>query len=134
MTLGEALYTKLSTGTLTTSLGSTNIYPMVIPQESTLPAVTYQEISEPWVHAMGNDPGLRSPRYQVSIWSTTYNQVKSVVKIVRELLQDFTGNLGGSVPVQRIFFEDETDLSVVNSVTQEITYHVAQDYLIWHTS
>lgn len=134
MTLGEALYTKLSTGTLTTSLGSTNIFPMVIPQESPLPAVTYQEISEPWVHAMGSDPGLRSPRYQISIWSTSYSQAKSISKTVRTLLRDFTGNLGGSVPVQRIFFENEQDFSITDSVTQEVTYHVAQDYLIWHTS
>ena len=134
MTLGEALYTKLSTGTLTTQLGSTNIYPMVIPQGSTLPVVTYQEISEPWVHAMGSDPGLRTPRYQISTWSTSYSQVKSIAKTVRSLLQDFTGNLGGSVPVQRIFFDNETDLSVVDSMTQEITYHVAQDYIVWHTS
>lgn len=135
MELGEAIYKQLSTATLTTKLGSTAIYPIVIPQGKALPAVTYQEISETRIHAMGADPGLVYPRYQISYWSTDYKQVKVLSKAGRQVLQDFSTRLGGAagVNVQRIFFDNEVDLWEVDPVTKQMIYHVVQDYLIWHS-
>jgi len=135
MLLGEALYKQLTTATLTTHLGSTAIYPIVIEEKKGLPAVTYQEISETRVHAMGADPGLAYPRYQISCWSTAYPQVKAMADAVRSILQDFSTKLGGAagMDIQRIFFENEVDLWDVNPMTNKIIYHVAQDYIIWHS-
>lgn len=135
MELGEALYKQLTTATLTTELGSTAIYPIMIPQKKGLPAVTFQEISETRVHAMGADPGLAYPRYQISCWSTSYKQVKAMANAARSVLQDFSTKLGGAagVDVQRIFFENEVDLWDINPMTNAMIYHVAQDYIIWHS-
>ena len=133
MELGEALYTKLSGTAGVSALVSTRIYPVVVPQNGSLPCITYQQISEPWAHAMGTDPGIRSPRYQISAWSTSYSQVKSVAKQVRTALQDFTGTMGGAggIAVQRVFFEGETDMSDVDPESQAVTHHVAQDFIFW---
>ncbi len=134
MELHEAIYKQLSTATLTTQLGSTAIYPMVIPQGKALPAVTYQQISEVWSHTMGVDPGIRTSRYQLSYWSTSYKQVKLLADKGRNVLQDFSGDLGGSVTVQRIFFDNEVDLSDIDPETKLPIFHIAQDFIIWHAT
>ncbi len=135
MLLHEALYNQLSTATLTTKLGSTAIYPIIIPQGVDLPAVTYQEISETPIHAMGADPDLMYPRFEISSWSSSYTQVKIIADAVKSVLQDFgSTKLGGvtaGVEVQRIFFENETDFLDVDRETGTMTYHVAQEYIIW---
>jgi len=134
MRIEEALYKQLSTATLTTSLGSTNIYPMVIPQGSTLPAVVYQEVSQTWIHAMQKDPGLRHSRYQISSFATSFSEIKVVSDKVRQVLQDFSSNLGGSVNVQRIFFENSVDFQDIDPETKEVCYHTVQDYTFWITT
>ena len=135
MLLHEALYKQLTTATLTTQLGSTAIYPIVIPQGKDTPAVTYQEISESPVHAMGADPSLMHPRFEISSWSSSYKQAKIIADSVKSVLRDFgSTKLGGAVAgveVQRIFFENETDFLDVDVQTGTMTYHVAQDYIIW---
>lgn len=135
MLLHEALYKQLTTATLTTKLGSTAIYPIMIPQGVDLPAVTYQEISESPVHAMGADPALMFPRFEISSWSSSYKQVKIIADSVKSVLRDFgSTKLGGAaagVEVQRIFFENETDFLDVDRETGTMTYHVAQEYIIW---
>ncbi len=135
MLLHEALYKQLTTATLTTKLGSTAIYPIMIPQGVNLPAVTYQEISESPVHAMGADPSLMFPRFEISSWSSSYKQVKIIADSVKSVLRDFgSTKLGGAaagVYVQRIFFENETDFLDIDRETGTMTFHVAQDYIIW---
>jgi len=134
MELGEALYKQLSTATLTTALGSTAIYPLIAPQGKALPYVLYQGISEIRMHAMGSDPGLQWCRYQISYFSSSYKQMKALADKGRTVLQDFSGDLGGSVAVQRIFFDNEVDLSSVDEMTKKVVFHTAQDYLIWYST
>ena len=134
MSLNEALYKQLSTATLTTQLGSTAIYPMVAPQGKALPYVTYHQISEMRVHAMVSDPGIERCRYRLSFWSTSHKQVKLLADKGREVLQNFSGNLGGSVAIQRIFFDEEVDMMAIDNETQKITYRTDQDYILWYST
>ena len=134
MSLNDALYKQLSTATLTTQLGSTAIYPVVAPQGKALPYVTYQQISEVRIHAMLSDPGIQSCRYRFSFWSTSHKQVKRLADKGREVLQDFSGNLGGTVAVQRIFFDNEVDMHAIDLQTKEVTYRTDQDYIVWYST
>ena len=134
MTLEEALYKQLTTATLTTKLGSTAIYPMVAPQSRGLPYVTYQQISDNPIHAMTADPSLRWTRYQVSYWSSSIKQGRTLANAGRNVLRDFSGSLGNSVAVQRIFYDNEVMLPEIDPETKKPTFQIAQDYLIWHTT
>ncbi len=127
------IYGKLAnTAPATTILGSTKIYPMVIPQGVALPAITYSQISDPREHAMVGDPNIMHPRYQVSSWSTSYSQVKSLAYQVRLALQDLQTSTGTNI--HRVFFENEIEMSEVDPMSKEITFHIAQDYIIWWSS
>ena len=133
MIIEEALYTYLSTHAGLSALVSTRVYPVVMPQGCTLPAVTYQKIDGPRVHAMGSDAGLAHPRFQVSCWGSTYKSTKDVAAQVRAALQDYTGTMGGAggVSVGGVFLDDENDL--FDDAAGTGVYHVALDFIVWHT-
>lgn len=130
MVIEEALYTYLSSHTGLTVLVSNRIYPVVMPQGTTLPAVTFSKVSGPRVHAMNRDAGLAHPRFQVSCWGATYKQAKDVAAQVRAALQDFKGTMGGAggVVVSGVFIQDENDLYEPGTHV----YHIALDFIIWH--
>jgi len=131
MQIGEALYSYLSSYAGLTALVGNRIYPLILPQGVTLPAVTYTQISGPRVHCMGSDPGLTHPRFQVSVWAESYSDMATVAAQVRAALQDYSGTMGGDdgVVVQRIFLEDETDR---NFEPNTKTFRRDLDFIIWH--
>lgn len=131
--MGETIYGRLGATTgVTGILGSTKIYPVVLPQKATLPAVTYAQITGVRHHAAGKDPSLTSPTWQVSAWSTDYKQVKTLSREVRLALQDYSGTTWANV--QRIFLENEIDFTEVDEQTREVTYHTAQDFICWYST
>ena len=136
MELGEAIYSQLSGTSDLTALVSTRIYPGVAPQAASLPYVIFFQVTNPGHHAMQADPNINGPRWQVSAWATTYSSVKAIAKQVKASLKDYTGTMGGSsgVTVQRVFYENEIDLTDVDPVTKDPIHHVAQDYIVWHST
>ncbi len=137
MTLEEGLYSYLSSTAALTALVGNRIYPVVLPPNVVYPAVTYQRISGPRVHTMGNDPGLAYPRIQISCWyrdisdpQKGYGQVKAVAEQIRLALQDQKNTTwGGSVTVRAVLFDGDTDL--YDFETQ--VHQVALDFIIWYT-
>ncbi len=135
--LGKSLYTRLiSTTEITTLVASSKICPGVLPQEEVMPAIIYLRLFESPGHASGQDIPLRNPTYQINCWSTSYLLTHSIAKAVKAELQDYTGALStnAGVAVQRIFLENETEFSDVDPDTQETTFLISQDYIIWHTT
>lgn len=55
------------------------VYPLLLPQNPTFPAITYQRISSIKTHAMGQDGQITRVRVQVNVWGATYAEGKSVV-------------------------------------------------------
>ncbi len=108
MSIEEALYTRLSNHGGLSALVGTRIYPSVMPQGVTLPALTYRKTGGARVHAMGSDPGVARPRFELSCWSTSYNEAKDVGAQVRAALQRWRGTVSG-VTVQDAFIKGEAD-------------------------
>jgi len=132
--LSEAIYSQIKATTAITALTSNRIYPIVAPQGARKPFITYQEISEVPVHTMIADPKIRMFRMQISSWSTSYSNVVSVSTQIKTILRDKTGTLGSSnFKVQRIFFDGKYDVPDINPETDKITYHRAQDFIVWTT-
>lgn len=64
----------------------TRLYPVVIPQDKTLPAVAYQKISATRVHTLAGPTNLAHPRVQLTCWALTYAEAKQVIEQVRAAL------------------------------------------------
>jgi len=142
LTLDEAIFKRATTGvgsTALTTLISTRIYPGIVPQAASLPAVVFFKVGDPPNHVMGSDATLYCPTYQFSVFSTGKSQARTVAKAVRNRFRDYSGVLGGvgGVPVQRCFFEGEMDLNEggdIMTVNPSPITHIVQSYVIWHTS
>lgn len=52
------------------------VYPLVIPQDAPLPAITYQEIETAALATAGGDDGRRESQFGVSVWGVSYLVVK----------------------------------------------------------
>jgi hypothetical protein len=134
--LGKSLYSKLTgTAAITTLVPSSKIAPGVLPQSEDLPCILFQKLSDVPIHASGNDVLTKQPVYRISCWSTSYGQSISIGAAVRGALQDFTGTLAtDGVSVQRIFLENEWEIPSHDPETNEVSFLLAQDYIIWHTT
>lgn len=130
MILEEALYHRLANFSGLASLVSTRIYPMRLPPAAVFPAVTYQRVSGVRVQSLGGPTGLAAPRFQISVWASSYSSAKAVATQVRLALDGFQGNMGASPYINVSGITLENDLEMIDPDTQ--LFHIPSDFTIWH--
>ena len=130
MIVEEALYHRLANFAGLAALVSTRIYPMRLPPAVTLPAVTYQRVSGVRVQSLGGPTGLASPRFQISVWASTYSAAKAVATQIRYALDGFQGNMGASPFINVGGITLENELELIDPDTQ--LFHIPSDFTIWH--
>lgn len=132
MTLEEGLYAYLKDVANLKALIADRLYPGVMPQAGATPAVVYTRVSSVREHTMGDDPGLASPRVQLSCYAQTYAGAKSVAAEVRRALQnqrDVTWGGVGGVKVHAVLVENEADMPWEPDTR---LYCTILDFIIWH--
>ncbi|MEE9401256.1 MAG: DUF3168 domain-containing protein [Dehalococcoidia bacterium] len=97
------------------------IYPLLLPQVPTLPAVVYLRVSGMREQSHDGDSALQHPRFQFSCWAETYLEALAVAEEVRIALQGLTTAGVG-------IYENAHDLYD----TDTGWYHVPVDITIWH--
>jgi hypothetical protein len=130
--VAQTICGRLSNTAGVSAIFSTKIFPQNVPQNRTLPAVTFNEVTRTVAHSFGGDYGLYTSRMQVSSWSTSYSQAKALAIQVRKSLMDYKGSTWATV--QRSFFDYEVDLMEIDNVTKEEVRHIAQDFIVWWTT
>ena len=118
MTLETDLYSRLSTAV---TLVSGRIYPLVAPQGTTTPYITYAKISAGKYYTHGGAAGLSRDRLQISVYSTGYVTAKAIVTQVVTAMEDWGD-------IQAAFKEHEIDMFE----TETSLFHVPVDYFVWH--
>lgn len=105
MQLEEALYNYLSTY----SGLSTRIFPEILPQGITKPAIVYQRVSTNRIHTMRVDGSLVATMFQFTVWDVTMSGAKTVATYLRNALQNKTGLIGGvsGVTINAVLIENE---------------------------
>lgn len=73
------------------SLISNRAYPVKLPQNPVLPAVTYQIISAVPTYSHDGDSNLDFTRVQFTVWATTFSGLKSVEEQLRTTLRSLPG-------------------------------------------
>ena len=86
MRLGTLLYSKLTGDSGVSALVSTRVYPVLMPQSPTLPAVSYQRISNT---EQDGTSTLRETRYQVDCWDDGYEGVQALADAVKSALEEW---------------------------------------------
>lgn len=106
---------------------NTRFYPVQLPQEPTLPAASYQIVSEDRPHSSQQGPlKLVAARVQVDTWALTQSDAYALAEEIRKVLDGYVGTSAGVVfqnivlDATREFFETEPD-----------EYRVSRDYRVW---
>lgn len=102
----EALTARLEGSTSVTSLASTRVYPMHLPQDPKLPAITYDLVSNVRESFMTADDGQVTARMQVTSWAKDPKAASGLSEGVRATTQRWAGTSTGVV-VDEIFIENE---------------------------
>lgn len=93
MAFEEGLFDYLSNHAGLSALVGSRIYPSVLPQDPTLPAVTYFRVSTPRERAFKRSL-LPQGMFQLDCWATTYPDAKDVAEQVRLALDMYRGTMG----------------------------------------
>lgn len=126
-----ALYSKLSTTAGLTSLVSTRIYPDVMPQPPTLPAVVYQMISNEREERHRGQTGDARPRFQITAWAVSAIAAAAVAEQIRLAVMAMDGTIA-TVDVHGVWNAGETRGLEIDDQTQVKRHYCALDFLIAH--
>jgi len=121
----------LADAAISSAVGASRIYPIVLPQGIKLASVVYTRISGAGDHHMTGPSWLASPRLQIDAWAPTGDAAASLANLVKECLDGYQGVMGSggfAVTVQGVFFDGERD----DYDADTTMYRVSRDYFIWH--
>lgn len=122
MSVESVLFDRLTDFPALQALVSTRVYPVVLKQKTTLPALSYSRVSAERASAMGVDTGNVRARFQVDVWASSYASARDVTEQVRLALERYR-NIIGTV-IEDIYFLNDVDLYE----DETSIYHVALDF------
>ena len=106
----EALVAHLLAQPGLTALIGNRLYPDLLEDDTSLPAVVYLSVSDTKDHTLAGQLDLESPVIQFTAYATTKAGAKAVAAQLKTALSDYHGTLSG-VPVQYIKLLNELSSS-----------------------
>ena len=125
--LEMVLVDRLTTYADLLSLISTRVYPMILPQKPTLPAVTYQRIDGPREHGMTEEQDMAHLRIQIDSWAETKADAKGVAAEIMNALERWTDTATSPVILDSFLDNDESSYEPDTNI-----HRIRQDWIIWH--
>jgi hypothetical protein len=118
-----AIWSAILASAPVTALVGTRVYPMMLPQGPTFPAIVYQRISTV-PDMLVDGPGFAPIRMQLSMWATTFDGARTLADAVVTALH---GYHGGELRLSRLInllddYEPDTKL-----------FRVIADFRVHHT-
>lgn len=129
MTVATVLRARLVGFAGLSALVSTRVHPIVAPQNSAVPFVTYRRISAQRYSGYGEDAGIVSARYQFDAIATDYDTARAVIEQVRLALQRWKSP-SSSPEIIDVFCEDERDLPFEPAVQPQPLFGASFDFTV----
>jgi hypothetical protein len=129
MTLETDLRTHILASSGLSALIGTRLYPDRLPQNATLPAVVYQEVSSvPVDHVHGAAGRLVRSRYQFTVWAATRASAKTIDEAIRARIDGTGRSTIGTTAIHAILRQERVSGWDFDADDD----HVATDYYIWY--
>lgn len=122
MSLPAALYVHLVANC---PAAGGRVYPLTLPQGTTMPALVYQQVSGGRLRSHGGSFGR--PRWQIDCWASTYAEARTLAGEVESCLEAYRGAMGGE-QVKISFVENEHDAYE----PEARLYRVIVDVIVWN--
>lgn len=130
----QGLRALLTSDVAVSPLVGNRVYPVILPQAVTYPAITYQTITAASTYSMDGSSELANPRMQLDLYASSFDGVTVLKAAVMKCLSGFVGTVGTPpVEIQGVFRVSETD-----AFEQEIdgpgprVWRKTLDFIIWH--
>lgn len=86
--LETKIYTALTGNATIAAVVNSRIYPLVIPQNPTLPAITYQRVSGQHINTLDGFANLENAHIAISIYATRYDSAKELAEDVHKTMDE----------------------------------------------
>ncbi len=136
MTIDGAVLGRLKAVTAVTDIvgagASARIYAKHLPQDPTLEAITFAQISAERIHAFGRDPGQVRARFQVDAWANSWEESRDLADAIRgdgagSAFSRFRGTVDTTV-IDDILLDNE--IATFEDISG--SYRTTQDYFLWY--
>lgn len=132
--LEQGLRERLKSDAGVAALVALRIYPDLLPQAVTYPAIRYQRITTERPSAMHGDAGVAAVQMQVDTFAVSAADARQLATAIRAALQRWRGvqvvPTVGSIEILDSFVSNE--LAEYEQGTPAGIYRVMQEYRIWH--
>ena len=105
----KSVYVLLSDDANIIETAGNRIYPMVVPQDASLPAITYQILSTTGISVMAGPTNLKERRLQINCWAETYTVAEELAHKVGRSLDGYR-DTAEDVKIWGIELIDEGDV------------------------
>lgn len=93
--ISDHLNTYLNAQSSITSIVSTRIYPVILPQKPTYPAITYRDDDHDVDETFAGQSGPTDSIYSIDAWATTYAGTTTLGNAIRTALVNTAEAFGG---------------------------------------
>ena len=104
--VASAVRSYLLTKAAVTSLVGTRIYPDVLPQGCTMPAIVYSKISTVHEHTISHLAGLAACRIEFEAYATTRSAANTIVSTVQQCGVIAFRGLTNGIDIRAVYLED----------------------------
>ncbi len=129
--VGQNVRTYLQTKSAVTDLISTRMYPLRLPQNATMPAITYQIVSRTHEEHMTGAAGLALARLQLDCYATTHAGSHALAEAVRASMHGYRGTMGTDFMQMCHLDNDFDDVDDPRDASDDARYIFVQDWMIW---
>lgn len=109
MNAAEALFQMLTTDAGVAAFVGSRVFPLVVPQDATRPAVAYQVISETPTHAQTGYSSHVITRWQVTVEAETYHQAHAIKRLIERAFGSGFPRDVGTLRVFAVLVVNSTD-------------------------
>lgn len=102
------------------------VYPLLLPESPTMPALSYQQVSAVQTHAMGTSGAPWRIRLQLDVWGRTYADVRGLAAEAFARLNRYRGSVAG-VEVLDVLLDNERETYEMDVDLRRVT----QDYTLF---
>ena len=126
--ISDHLYTYMAAQSAITDIVSTRIYPIILPQEPTYPAISYSDDDVNYTESFDGQTDHAQSIYQINAWAKTYAGAYTLGDVLRSSLKNTSGSFGG-ITIQRCSI-----ISGPVTVYEDSVEAYRQTYIfsIWH--
>ena len=128
--ISAAINTYLLTQSAVTNIVASRIYPVILPQKPTYPAITYRDDEHSFDESFDGQNGLVESFYEIDAWSDTYVGAETLATAVRAALMNYTGTMGNVTSIMRVRITSGPFTVYENTVG---AYRQTQVFSIWHS-